>query len=604
MWGRVALFALLATLSVGFTMATALSVADFLKLLFGDGMDSATVGGNNLVDKGLRTLYNWLIVGGKQRALVGFSLLVLATYSLKNIFSYLAAISMASLRLRMLEGIRNEMAAKISRLTSAYYTRHKKGDVLMRFSGDCAEYDENMLGSLQLLISAVVSLVGYLTMLLYISPKLTLAVGCMLPVAAGVISVVTRRLKRNSVELQERGAGLMSLMEETMMGLKIIKSYTAINFSNRRFRMEDAAYTKMRVGVYRRIDSASPISDFLGNVTVIAILLMGSMLVMGGEKGLTPELFISYIMMFVLMITPAKDLTTAVSQMKKGRGCEERLQQLLDEKEEDAGGTRQFAGLSQGIEFRHVFVRYDTPQQPAAGPAGEDRSGDDDGWVLNDINLTIPRGGQVALVGSSGSGKSTLADMVGRFVDATKGEVLIDGVDIRDYDVASLRRGIGVVSQESILMNDSVANNISFGTAATQGEIEEAARVANAHAFTMEMENGYATNVGDKGDCLSGGQRQRICIARAVLRKPDILILDEATSALDTESEHVVQQALDHVMQGRTSIVIAHRLSTIAHIKDIVVIERGRIVERGSHDELMSLGGRYKELVELQSIEK
>ena len=592
-WGRFLLFVFLVAMSVAFTIATALSVADFLRLLFGDTniTSEPSLTTNNMVSQGLSAIYDWLIVYGTRKALILFSLLVLATYTLKNIFSYLAAITMAFLRCRLVEGIRNDLFVKATRLSSSYYTTHRKGDILSRFSGDIVEYEENIVNSLQTLCVSVVSILFYLAMLFYINVKLSLFVLCMLPIVAFVISGITRKLKRNSVELQERNSWLMSMMEETMMGLKIIKAYTAIDFSNRRFRKADRAYANLRVKVYRRIDSASPVSDFLGNVIVIGILLFGSSLVLSGDNGMTPELFISYIMMFVLMISPAKDLTTALSQIKKGRGCEERFQQLLDSEEESAGGDLVFSGLQSGITFNGLCFRY-----PSSDSGHE--------WVLDHIDLHIPKGGQVALVGSSGSGKSTLVDIVGRFYDATSGQLLFDGIPAEQYNVASVRRHIGVVAQDTLLFNDTVASNIAFGMEqASREQIEEAARIANAHDFIMQLQQGYDTNIGDRGETLSGGQRQRLSIARAVLRRPDILIFDEATSALDTESERLVQQALDQVMQNRTTIIIAHRLSTIAHIKDIVVLEHGRIVERGSHDELMRMGGRYRELVELQRIE-
>lgn len=595
-WARVLLFVLLASLGVLFTIATALSVADFLKLLFQDtSLDSgaATTSGN-LVARLLEWLYARLIVYGTGKALVYFSLFVLGTYLLKNLFCYLAAVTMAQLRCRILREIRDDLFRKTMRLPMDYYVKHRKGDMLARFGGDIIEYEENIINAFQTFVNSVVSIFFYLLMLLYINVKLTGFVLCMLPLIVFVISGITRRLRRNSVELQERNARLTAMMEESMMGLKIIKAYTAIDFFNRHFRKQNREFTQLRVNVYRRIDMASPVSEFLGNVIVIGILLFGSMLVLQSDHGLTPELFVSYIALFVLMIPPAKELTTSISQMKKGRGCEDRLQELLNEPEEPAAQGQKFEGLRESIELCDVSFRY----------SGADILDDKQPWVLDHIRLTIPKGRQVALVGGSGSGKSTLVDLLNRFYEVTKGEIRIDGRPLQDYNIASLRSRIGVVAQDTMLFNDTVAANIAFGVPyASREEIEEAARIANAHDFIMQLPDGYDTNIGDHGESLSGGQRQRISIARAVLRKPDILILDEATSALDTESERQVQQALDQVLQGRTAVIIAHRLSTISQVDEIVVLEGGHIVEQGSHHDLMSRNGRYSELVRLQQME-
>lgn len=590
-WFRMLLFVLLAALGVLFTMATALSVADFLKLLFNDSTIPTTPNQGNLVAQGLESLYVWLIAFGQRKAIIYFSLLVFASYTLKNVFTYFAAVEMSIIRSKVVRDVRNEMFQKSMSLNMSYYTTTRKGDMLSRFGSDMVEYEENVINSIQTLVNSVVNLLLYLSMLFYINIKLSLFVLCMLPVVAFVISGITRHLRRTSEELQERGSLLMSLMEETMMGLKIIKAYTAIDFSNRRFRIQNKSYTDLRVKVYRRVDMASPVSDFLGNVIVIGILLFGSHLVMSGDNGLTAELFISFIMMFVLMISPAKELTTAISQIKKGRGCEERLSQLLQGEEENRGGELVFDGLKESIEFRNLNFSYGTVTD------GERKE------VLTGINLTIPRGRKVALVGSSGSGKSTLADLVSRFYAVDRGQLLVDGKPISDYSLSSLRQHIGVVAQDTLLFNDTVSANIAFGMeGATFGQIVEAAKVANAHDFIEKLPQGYDTNIGDKGDCLSGGQRQRLSIARTVLRHPDILILDEATSALDTESERLVQQALDQVLEGRTAIIIAHRLSTIKNVDEIVVLEQGKIIERGTHAQLMDKGGRYKELVDLQQL--
>lgn len=581
---RVAAYGFFVVLSVVFTMATALSVADFVKILFPTSeVAPAVPTGSSPLSDALQGLYEWLIAFGPKHALIYFSLLLLGLYACKNIFGYLSLVQISIVRARIVRDLRSRMFNKVLALPLAYFGTHRRGDVLARFAGDITEYDQSTLGSLQGLLSAVVSLVLYLAMLFYISVRLTLFVLLMLPVVALVISGISHRLRRESAVLQQRYSFLMSLMEETIVGLKVIKAYTAIGFSNRRFQQASQGHARLRTKVFRRVDLASPVSDFAGNCVVIGILLFGSSLVIGGNKGITPDLFVSYIMMFVLMIPPAKELTTAVSQIKKGKACTERIAQFLalPEEQADEPGARDFTGLREGIEFRDIHFAY-TPQCE----------------VLSDINLTIPRGATVALVGSSGSGKSTLADLLMRFHRPTSGEILIDGQPAHTFRTATLRQHIGVVDQHTFLFNASVRHNIAYGTpSASQQQVVEAARVAGAHDFIVQLPEGYDTPIGDSGALLSGGQRQRISIARAVLLQPDLLILDEATSALDTESEALVRQSLQNLLVGRTALIIAHRLSTVAAAQLIVVLEGGRIVERGTHQELLQLGGRYSQLV-------
>lgn len=585
--GRLAAYGFCVILSVIFTMATALSVADFLKVLFPPSESAAAIpaAAPVLLAQGLAQLYAWLISFGQVRALVLFSTLLFALYALKNIFSYLASVQMSVVRCKMVRDIRNSLFRKAMQLPPSYYGASRKGDLLARFGGDIIEYEEGTLNSVQQLVTAIVSMLLYLAMLFYISTRLTLFVLCLLPVIVFAISGITHKLRRKSRDLQERNAYLTSLMEETVLGLKVIKAYTAIDFSNRRFRQSDAAYTRLRTRIQRRIDLASPVSDFLGNCVVIGILLFGAFMVLRGDTGLTSDLFVSYIMLFVLMIPPSKELTTAISQMKKGRACTDRLQQFLSIGTDEPPAVRQYAPLRQAVTFEHVGFCYT--------PGTE---------VLHDICLSIPHGSTVALVGGSGSGKSTLADLLMRFYEPTAGRICFDGRPAADFAKADLRRHIAMVAQETLLFNDTIRNNIAFGLPeASNEQIVAAARAANAHQFIMQQPDGYNTLVGDGGDRLSGGQRQRISIARAVLQDPDILILDEATSALDTESERLVQQSLDRLLAGRTALVIAHRLSTIQNADRIVVLEQGAIVEQGTHHQLMQLRGRYFQLVQMQS---
>ncbi len=581
------LYGLCAVLGVLFMMSTALSVADFLRLLFGSE-SVGNVQGGNLVSKCLESFYVWMISHGQSQALWYFSALLILLFFFKNLFGYMSAVISGIIRNNVLYDIRNAMFSKALHLTVNYYASHREGDVLSRLGNDMAEYDENVLGSLHILVSSLITLVLYLLMLFYIDARLTVAVILAIPFIALVISRLSRRLKRTSQVVQEQVAALLSQTEETIRGLRLIKAFNAIDFSNERFIRLNARYCRHRTAMHRRINAASPVSEFLGNVVVIAVLFWGSYLILRHDTVLTAELFVSYLMLFVLMLPPAKNISTAVSQLKRGKGCEARIRGFLAVNDIENSleskpsinkiGTVKLSDVTLFYE-RETGLKENTP-------------------ALANVTFDILEGKSTALVGASGSGKSSIASLLLRFRNPTEGSITVDGCSINDFSLASWRSRIGLVAQEPQLFNDSVANNIAYGSPnATRQQIIEAARIADAHEFIVALPHGYDTFVGEDGAMLSGGQRQRLCIARALLRNPDILIFDEATSSLDAKSERMVQNSIDKVMKCRTSVVIAHRLSTIRNADQIIVLDKGRIVEKGTHNQLIENRGFYYRLL-------
>ena len=588
---KVAVYGLFVVLSTLFMMATALSVSDFLKLLFESETPVPTNSGN-LISQALETLYQWMIAQGKSAALWLFAALLIVLFLFKNLFGYLSSVIAGMIRNLVTRDIRNKLFAKAMRLLVGYYTGKKEGDILSRFGNDIVEYDENVLTSIHTLASSVVTLVLYLLMLFYIDARLTVVVLLSMPIISVVISSLSRRLKRKSKTVQDQGGTLLSLTEEAIRGLRVIKAFNAIDFSNSRYQTLNRDYTRRRTAMLRRIHAASPVSEFLGSVVVVAVLLFGTVLVIRGGSMLTAELFVSYLMLFVLMLPPAKSLATSIAQIKRGRGCVTRMLDFLEDGsvEVNDGDKRAITHIG-NINFEAVSMRYSESK-------GQESNEKSTTLALNEIDLQIEEGKTTAIVGASGSGKSTIANLLLRFYVPTQGRITVDGVDIQDYSLASWRRRVGVVSQEPQLFNDTIANNIAYGMpGATRRQIEDAARIADAHGFISAMPDGYDSYVGDGGSTLSGGQRQRICIARAVLRNPDLLIFDEATSALDSESELQVQHSIDTLLEGRTAVIIAHRLSTIRSADQIVVIDKGKVAERGTHEELLAQKGIYYRMV-------
>ncbi|WP_281814277.1 ABC transporter ATP-binding protein [Parabacteroides goldsteinii] len=522
--------------------------------------------------------------GGSFTLIVLGAFLIISTF-LKVGTMYMAFFTMIPIRTGVVRDIRNQINKKITELPLGFFSEERKGDIIARVSGDVNEVETSIMSSLDMLFKNPILIIIYLIGMIVISWQLTVFVLVLLPLAGYVMGQVGKKLKRKSLEGQQQWGGLMSQIEETLGGLRIIKAFNAEKKIQARFENSNDRFRRTTIRIYRRQQMAHPMSEFLGTATIAIVLWYGGTLILSNHSTIDASTFIYYLVIFYSIINPAKDLSKSVYAIQKGLASMDRIDKILKAESNinDPADPKKIE-LNKEIRYNNIWFKYQHD------------------WVLKGVDLVIPKGKTVALVGQSGSGKSTLVDLLPRFYDVDKGSITIDGTDIRDASLYDLRGLMGNVNQEAILFNDTFFNNISFGVeGATLEQVKEAARIANAHEFIMASEDGYNTNIGDRGGKLSGGQRQRISIARAIMKNPPILILDEATSALDTESERLVQEALENLMRNRTTIVIAHRLSTIRNADEICVMHEGEIVERGRHEELLDLNGYYKRLCDMQS---
>ncbi|NVO02003.1 MAG: ABC transporter ATP-binding protein [Bacteroidetes bacterium] len=574
-----------------FSLGSFAMVQPFLELLFGKTeliyvAPKLTLSSQSLIEN-LRFLISKIIIAyGKLEALLFICILVIILFIFKNFFRYMGLYYIAPIRNGVVKDLRNKMYTKVLELPLSFYSENKKGDTISRITSDVQEIEWSIMCSLVMAFRDPITIIGYIIALFIISPYLTFYALILLPITAFVINRIGKSLKRKSAVVQQKMGTILSVIEETLTGLRIIKAFNAFQFSRDNFHEINSDYKRRMISIYRRRDLAAPVSEFLGTIVIVVVLLIGGKMVLSPGSSLNAAVFITYLVIFSQLIPPMQSFAAAYYNVIKGMASVERVEVLLNAEEvilekPNASPIKQFG---KSVEFKNVNFAYGN--EP----------------VLNNINFTIEKGKSIALVGHSGAGKSTIADLLPRFYDCSSGEVLIDGKPIKDLVISDLRGLMGIVTQESILFNDTVINNIALGQDnPSEEKVIEAAKIANAHDFIMELEDGYQTNLGDNGNRLSGGQKQRINIARAVLKNPDILILDEATSSLDTESERLVQNALNNLLQNRTSLIIAHRLSTIQFADEILVLNKGEIVERGTHSALIEENGVYKKLFDLQS---
>lgn len=593
--GNIVLYFVFTIFSIVFSLVSLGTLPFFLRLIFSqealvttppDSINSS----NDLIQFINYQISNLIATNGANGAIIALGyicVIIIITVFLKNVFLYLSYYVLAPMKNSVMTRLRAELYNKLLQLPIGYFTDQRKGDVMSRMTNDIGELENSVVGTMEGLIKDPLNILIILTTLVFISPQLSLFLLIFLPLTGILIGRISRTLKKQSNIAAVKLGEALSVLDETLGGLRVIKAFNAENVLRKKFLSTNEDLFHIRNKMQFRRDLASPLSEFLGVMVLCGILFFGGRLVLNGGFGLEPEGFIMYIGIFTQIINPSKSLSTSFYNMQRGSAAIARIEEILmaPVKVDENENGQKITTFTKSIEFKNVNFLYE------------------DKVILKNINLVIEKGKTVALVGSSGAGKSTLADLIPRFHDVSSGELLIDGINIRDYSLHSVRSLMSIVTQEAILFNDTIENNIRLGKSdATEEEIIDAAKVANAHDFIVYKEKGYQTNIGDRGSKLSGGERQRMTIARAVVKNPPILILDEATSSLDTESERLVQDAINNMMQNRTSIVIAHRLSTIRHADEIIVLQKGEIVERGTHVELMHQNGFYRKLVEMQEI--
>jgi len=523
---------------------------------------------------------------GAEYMLMMISVAIIIMFFFKNIFRYMAMWILAPLRNGVIRDLRNDVYSKFLILPLSYYSGKKKGDLIARATNDVQDVEWTIMGSLEILFRDTITVIAYMTTLFIISTKLTLVMLIVLPVAGFIIGKIGKTLRRKSLIAQNMNGVMLSFFEEAIGGLRIIKAFNAIDYSKAKFFKHNNSYTKVMISVFRRGDLSAPMSEFFGIVVMAIVLWYGGKLILSKDGTMDGPTFIYYVTLFSQVIPAIKSFSSGYYRIQKGTASAQRIWEVIEADEEiiEKDDALEKKNFNDKIEYRNLSFQYE------------------DDIVIKSVNLIIPKGKTIAIVGASGSGKTTMVNLLPRFYEANDGALLIDNIDVRDLKIKDLRGLMGIVNQESILFNDTIFNNIAFGMEdATEEEVMAAAKVANAHEFIKDLADGYHSHIGDRGNKLSGGQKQRISIARAVLKNPPIMILDEATSALDTESERLVQDALENLMKNRTSVVIAHRLSTIKNADEIVVMEHGEIAEQGNHQELVEKGGIYHKLQELQS---